>query len=61
VDRQAHRRGFGTTVMESSIVQQLGGTVRLDWRPAGLACEINVPAEQLMENEDPIRITPDRA
>jgi hypothetical protein len=27
VDRQAQRRGFGTTVMESSIVQQLGGSL----------------------------------
>lgn len=47
------RRGFGTTVIESSIAEQLGGTVRLDWRPTGLACEIHIPAERLMANQDP--------
>jgi two-component sensor histidine kinase len=53
-------RGFGTTVIESSIAQQLGGTVRFDWLPAGLACKINVPAEQLMVNEDPIGMISDQ-
>jgi PAS domain S-box-containing protein len=60
VSAPPQRRGFGTTVIENSIAQQLGGTVLFDWRPAGLACEIKVPAEQLTENEDPIRIASDQ-
>jgi PAS domain S-box-containing protein len=33
------RRGFGTRVMES-MINQLKGTIRFDWRAEGLACEI---------------------
>jgi PAS domain S-box-containing protein len=37
------RRGFGSRVLEGTVARQLGGAVRLDWRPAGLACEMEVP------------------
>lgn len=37
------RRGFGARVLEGTVSQQLGGTVRLDWRRSGLVCEIEVP------------------
>ncbi len=38
------RTGFGTHVMEAMIRGgHVGGDVRLDWRPEGLACEINLP------------------
>jgi PAS domain S-box-containing protein len=33
------KRGVGTYVIESA-VRQLGGQVRIDWRPEGLVCEI---------------------
>jgi PAS domain S-box-containing protein len=33
------KRGVGTHVIESA-VRQLGGRVRIDWRPEGLVCEI---------------------
>ncbi len=51
------RRGLGTTVIESSVAQQLGGIVNFDWRPTGLACEITVPAKRLMENEETMQTT----
>ena len=38
-------RGFGMRVMESMIRNQLNGTLRFDWRPEGVACEIVLPAE----------------
>lgn len=37
------RRGFGSRVLEATLGTQLGGAVRLDWQPAGLVCEIEVP------------------
>jgi two-component sensor histidine kinase len=36
------RRGFGTRVLDQAIRAQLNGEVRFDWRPEGLACEIEV-------------------
>jgi two-component sensor histidine kinase len=38
------RRGFGTRVVDRMIRDQLKGVVRFDWRPAGLVCEIALPA-----------------
>jgi two-component sensor histidine kinase len=37
------RRGFGSRVLEGTVAHQLGGSVRLDWRPGGLVCEMEVP------------------
>ena len=37
------RHGFGTRVIDQMIRRQLKGEVRLDWRSAGLVCEINFP------------------
>jgi PAS domain S-box-containing protein len=37
------RRGFGSRVLEGTVRQQLGGQVRLDWQPAGLVCEMEIP------------------
>ena len=34
------REGFGTTVIERMIREQLKGEMHLDWRVEGLACEI---------------------
>ena len=36
------RRGFGTRVMES-VIWQMNGDMRFDWRVEGLACEIAIP------------------
>jgi two-component sensor histidine kinase len=41
------RHGLGTSVIQRSIHDQLGGTVRFDWRAQGLQCEIAIPVDQL--------------
>jgi light-regulated signal transduction histidine kinase (bacteriophytochrome)/CheY-like chemotaxis protein len=43
------RRGFGTLMIERSLRYELGGTARLDFAPAGLACRIEIPLRQLAE------------
>ena len=42
VSRPSHR-GFGSTLIEESIPYELGGTVVLDFDPAGVRCTINFP------------------
>lgn len=39
--------GFGHRLVARTIEQQLGGTIRYDWRDAGLEIAIHIPAEQL--------------
>ncbi len=39
--------GFGSRLIELSAVRQLGGSVRRDWRPDGLAVEISLPSASL--------------
>jgi two-component sensor histidine kinase len=34
------RQGFGTSVIERMIREQLKGEIHLDWRAEGLVCEI---------------------
>jgi PAS domain S-box-containing protein len=53
------RKGFGSTVIRSSIERQLGGALEMDWRSEGLVCRMAVPADQLAENSvaeaEPVR------
>ena len=37
------RHGFGSRLLQATITQQLGGRLRLEWRPEGLHCQIEVP------------------
>jgi two-component sensor histidine kinase len=41
------REGFGTTVIQRMIREQLKGKMHLDWRSEGLACEIIVQTSKL--------------
>ena len=41
------RSGFGTKLMELSVVNQLGGTFGRDWRPEGLAATIVVQRKRI--------------
>lgn len=41
------RSGFGTKLMELSVVNQLGGTLDRDWRQEGLAANINVMRKRI--------------
>jgi PAS domain S-box-containing protein len=44
------RTGFGRTVMERMIAQQLGGTAELDFAPAGLVWRFACPADRVLED-----------
>ena len=41
------RRGFGTRLISGGIQRELAGSVRLDFKPAGLHCLIEVPLQNL--------------
>jgi CheY-like chemotaxis protein len=41
------RAGFGSTLIATALEQQLGGTVRQEWEPAGLVCDLIIPLERL--------------
>jgi PAS domain S-box-containing protein len=45
------RKGFGTTVIRSSVERQLGGRITLDWLGDGLACGISIPAVQIISGQ----------
>jgi PAS domain S-box-containing protein len=40
-------RGFGSTLAERSIADQLGGTIAYEWRPIGVELKITIPLERL--------------
>jgi PAS domain S-box-containing protein len=39
--------GFGSKLIDLSIVRQMGGTIERDWRPAGLALRVTIPLTSL--------------
>lgn len=41
------RRGFGTRLLQQGLAGELGGEVRLDYRPEGLTCHISLPMQAL--------------
>jgi two-component sensor histidine kinase len=45
------RRGFGSRLVERGLAAELGGKVRLDFRPEGLVCTVDAPLPQLMEKQ----------
>ena len=40
---EPQQRGFGSKLIEGSIAAELGGSARLEFKPAGLRCEIVIP------------------
>lgn len=38
--------GFGLTLIERTIIDQLDGQLRFDWRASGLVCWLQIPARQ---------------
>jgi PAS domain S-box-containing protein len=40
------KKGFGSRVIERGLALELGGTTRLDYRPDGVVCTIDIPAPQ---------------
>jgi two-component sensor histidine kinase len=43
IEAEPTRRGFGTRVLQATIVDQLGGTAERRWEPEGLALRIAIP------------------
>jgi len=43
------RQGFGTRVVDR-VIQELNGTLRFEWNPKGVACEITIPVDQLADS-----------
>ena len=41
------KKGFGSRVIERGLALELGGTTRLDYRPDGVVCTIDIPAPQI--------------
>jgi PAS domain S-box-containing protein len=46
--------GFGTRVLQATLARQLGGSVAQHWEPAGLHCEILLPAARVLAAEDAV-------
>jgi two-component sensor histidine kinase len=40
---QPQAEGFGSKLIELSVVRQLGGSIERDWAPEGLKVEIRIP------------------
>jgi two-component sensor histidine kinase len=45
------RQGFGARVLEQGLAGELAGKVKLDYRPAGLSCRIELPLHALEPSE----------
>jgi two-component sensor histidine kinase len=41
-------KGFGSTLVEATVIRQFGGTLSYDWRPTGLSVNIVVPLSRLV-------------
>jgi PAS domain S-box-containing protein len=41
------RRGFGTSLVETTVNRQLGGRLRLDWSVEGLTVDVTLPATRV--------------
>ena len=41
--RPPSRRGFGSRMIEQALAAELGGTIKLDFRPEGVVCIIDTP------------------
>jgi len=50
LDGPPEKTGFGTMLSELSIVQQLGGTIEREWRPAGLLVTARVGVNRLVRS-----------
>ncbi|MBL6454861.1 PAS domain S-box protein [Belnapia sp. T6] len=51
VTAQPGTAGFGTRVLRATVKQQLGGRLEMTWDPAGLRCEIALPAGRSVVGE----------
>ncbi|MDB5372996.1 MAG: Two-component sensor histidine kinase, contains HisKA and HATPase domain [Belnapia sp.] len=47
------QRGFGSRVLDTTLRQQLGGEARMEWRPEGLVCSIELPLQRVIRHGPP--------
>ncbi len=47
IEREPSTRGFGSQLARKSVIDQLCGTIRADWRREGLRMELQIPLNQL--------------
>lgn len=47
------RRGFGSMMLERVLAAELGGTVQIDYDPAGLRCQLVAPLQDVLPEEVP--------
>jgi two-component sensor histidine kinase len=55
------RRGFGSKLIEGSIAAEHGGSVRLNFEPAGLRCEIVMALDAISSDVEHAPINVDRS
>ena len=49
------RRGFGSTLIERTLTHEMDAAVRLEFRPSGLYCTIDIP---LRDDIGQVRVPP---
>jgi PAS domain S-box-containing protein len=47
------RQGFGTKLIQRGLAQQLGGEIKLDFRPEGIRCVITFPLQSVLAAQEP--------
>jgi PAS domain S-box-containing protein len=45
------RKGFGSNVLERGLAHELNGSVKMDYRPEGLVCTLELPAPEDIRDE----------
>jgi PAS domain S-box-containing protein len=51
LEREPSRRGFGSRVFEAMMCEQLGGSMKGEWRPEGLLCRFELPLSRVLAEE----------
>lgn len=54
------RQGFGTKLIQRGLAQQLGGEIKLDFRPDGIRCVITFPLQSVLASPEEIEPDEDR-
>lgn len=54
------RQGFGTKLIQRGLAQQLGGEIKLDFRPEGIRCVITFPLQSVLALQEELEPDEDR-
>ncbi|WP_166802507.1 sensor histidine kinase [Microvirga pakistanensis] len=58
--KQPTRQGFGTKLIQRGLAQQLGGEIKLDFKPEGIRCVITFPISNVMVESDETGVSVER-